>query len=740
MAFKMNIFTGTLDIVEGVSTTWLAPVATRASLPSGDSDGAVRVVLDEELAFQYDSGTDTWYAQRDNLTSFSNTSDPDGVTVEEITTIGTPNIIDYEITLRAADSSNPGGVSTGAQNFAGDKTFDNDVIITGDLTVNGITTTINTATLDVEDANITINKNGTQATADANDSGLTIEMSDATDVVLGYDSTLTSRMKLGDLGDEREVMTVSHSQIVTNKDMSDTSNVLTTASSDSFTRETGNQQLVTIPDTASPENFVLEDFTQTLTNKTLDNTNTITLLDENFTLQDNGDNTKQAQFELSSISTATTREYILPDGNTILVGTDLIQIITNKDLSDSSNDLTTASSDSFTRASGNQQLITIPDSAIPDNFVLENFTQTLSNKTLDNTSIITIQDDNFILQDDGDNTKQVQFQLSGITTATTRTFTFPDADDTIVVLDASQTLTNKVLDGTDATGTNTISIDATDASYDNGASGLAATEVQAAIDELSAEKVDGPASATDEAIARYDGTTGKLIQNSSITIDDSGIMNGATQLNVDNLRLDGNTISSTDTNGNIILSPDGTGETQVNNNLSIQDEAELRLEDSGGTNYMGLKAPSTVTSSTTLSLPDGDGSPNQALTTDGATNLQFTTVPLSSAGDLDEISAALADNQAVATSVTGLVFANGTVRSADIHYSIVIDATSDLYEEGTMKLIQRGADWQIARQFSGDDSLVDFTVNTSGQILYTTPTYAGFVSGTINFRAITTSI
>lgn len=34
--------------------------------------------------------------------------------------------------------------------------------------------------------------------------------------------------------------------------------------------------------------------------------------------------------------------------------------------------------------------------------------------------------------------------------------------------------------------------------------------------------VRGPTSATDNAVARYDGTTGKLIQNSSVTIDDSG--------------------------------------------------------------------------------------------------------------------------------------------------------------------------------------------------------------------------
>ena len=34
--------------------------------------------------------------------------------------------------------------------------------------------------------------------------------------------------------------------------------------------------------------------------------------------------------------------------------------------------------------------------------------------------------------------------------------------------------------------------------------------------------VSGPASSTDNAIVRYDGTTGKLVQNSAVTIDDSG--------------------------------------------------------------------------------------------------------------------------------------------------------------------------------------------------------------------------
>lgn len=43
--------------------------------------------------------------------------------------------------------------------------------------------------------------------------------------------------------------------------------------------------------------------------------------------------------------------------------------------------------------------------------------------------------------------------------------------------------------------------------------------------------VSGPGSSTDDAVARFDGTTGKIIQNSSVTIDDSG--NIATSGNID---------------------------------------------------------------------------------------------------------------------------------------------------------------------------------------------------------------
>ncbi len=108
------------------------------------------------------------------------------------------------------------------------------VIIPGNLTVNGTTTSLNTETLDVEDANITVNKNGTQAAADANDAGITVEMSDATDATIHYDSTTTSKFKIGLVGSTIEVADISSAQALTNKSIDADSNTVSNIDNDNI--------------------------------------------------------------------------------------------------------------------------------------------------------------------------------------------------------------------------------------------------------------------------------------------------------------------------------------------------------------------------------------------------------------------------------------------------------------------------------------------------------------------------
>lgn len=88
------------------------------------------------------------------------------------------------------------------------------LVIEGNLTVQGTTTTINSQTLDVVDKNITTNKGGNDTTAEG--AGLTVDRSSA-DGSLVYDSTLTSKWKAGNAGFESEIATVSGPQTLTEK-------------------------------------------------------------------------------------------------------------------------------------------------------------------------------------------------------------------------------------------------------------------------------------------------------------------------------------------------------------------------------------------------------------------------------------------------------------------------------------------------------------------------------------------
>jgi hypothetical protein len=91
------------------------------------------------------------------------------------------------------------------QTIAGEKTFSNDAVFEGNVTINGTQTILNTEILEVEDKNVVINNNGDDISAEG--AGLTVERT-GVDGSIVYEDALDNKFKIGSVGTELEVGTV----------------------------------------------------------------------------------------------------------------------------------------------------------------------------------------------------------------------------------------------------------------------------------------------------------------------------------------------------------------------------------------------------------------------------------------------------------------------------------------------------------------------------------------------------
>jgi len=122
-----------------------------------------------------------------------------------------------------------------------------------------------------------------------------------------------------------------------------------------------------------------------------------------------------------------------------------------------------------------------------------------------------------------------------------------------------------------------------------------------------------------------------------------------------------------------------------------------------------------------------------------AVNLQTLNASVGSSGDIIEKSFSISQSQ-TSTAITDFIFPSASIKSFNALVSVSIDATTDLNEQFELNGIQLSSGWVISILSRGDNTNITFDVDSTGQVRYDSSTYSGFVSGTLKFRAFTTSI
>ena len=299
---------------------------------------------------------------------------------------------------------------------------------------------------------------------------------------------------------------------------------------------------------------------------------------------------------------------------------------------------------------------------------------------------------------------------------------------------------------------------------DSGATNIAATSAQYATLYVSSlaqnSTITAPSSNRAYRVVNADSTytlTVKAVGQTGVTfpIGTSGtvVFNGtdyvllgtyATIFNVDNLRLDGNTLSSTDTNGNIVLAPNGTGDVQVdadtlrvgdsnaNATLTTNGTGDLILNTNAGSNSGSITIQDAANGNIVLA-PNGSGRVEVSGTssnagginfyedTDNGTNKALLTAPAALGGD---ITVTLPD----ITSTLG--FRNiPPVGTKTTSYTLAVTDVGEYVQVGT------GGSITIPDATFAEGDAVSIFNNTTGAITITCTITTAYIAGTDTDKA-----
>lgn len=291
--------------------------------------------------------------------------------------------------------------------------------------------------------------------------------------------------------------------------------------------------------------------------------------------------------------------------------------------------------------------ITVPDlGGTSGDLVISNATQTLTNKTLTSPVLTTPQINDTSLD------HQYIFAVNELTADRTVTLPLLTANDTFVFEGFTQTLTNKTIsDATNTVGANELRTTGASVVIDTAAPPtagqvLVATSATAATWQTSSGNVVGPGSSTDNAIVRFDGTGGTVVQNSGILLTDTDDLSGVNDIIFESGTFDTTLTVTTQTtgsptitvpdlggvSGDLVISTASqtlTNKTVLDNSFTIADNVDNTIQllfNAAGTTGTSTTLLTSQTSNQVLTLPNATDTLVGRGTSDTLTNKTITNV------------------------------------------------------------------------------------------------------------------
>ena len=239
-----------------------------------------------------------------------------------------------------------------------------------------------------------------------------------------------------------------------------------------------------------------------------------------------------------------------------------------------------------------------------------------------------------------------------------------------------------------------------------------------------------------------DHVHGTLTASSGLIADSSSKLDN---IKVDNLDLNANTLSTTNTNGELVLSPHGTaGVGILAGGSSTPAALKLYEASTNGSHSITVKAPAAVTANVTLTLPDGDGDANNMLTTNGSGVLAWTAGVSGTTGTFSgAVSGTSGTFSAAVSGTTGTFTAlvDAEIGSLGQNVRVGVTAANEIdTSSGSLILDSAGGTVQVTDALDVTGTLTGVIGTFTGAVSGTTGTFSGVVDAQVGAHGANVTI